>query len=518
MTMQDMLLDNDFVSDRLDRTLSALAVDDEDSFVYNGQAVDLSTLQTFGNKATVSSRAPTAIPADSYELYVWIGASAVFGAVLHHAVQRWMGSKSKRAVKPKSTAAPSRSVAPSVPPPVVSTLARQVSNETSHAAPTRTDETTRNAVHDDEPDLVPEDYPGIGTRSPCPPPFAVREDSTTTHLDGTLTIPAVMHTTTIDTAREAIGLMNMVKEAASDQGIDLGDNTSMMWAMTLQSQALVLNAREHNELRRLAYDSAQRAVDRQLTSQQHAEIIEVHQSEPDWLTKLKQAYDRCASWWVPSLIVSATAVAVVDLAEFWLGLRSLNMIELVCYGTGTVFDGQLRRDPVPSWSTPTSNYGMKWYASYLPFGIDALNLGDMATCSLYAVARLFAVVLAMVPLVIFRSALSRLYVPEHVVSGLFTAYLVFLLCWSECIPQDYIWQVATLLVAASVSVHVVLRFMYETMRQEFQTLGTTPSIASVNEKLAWFDDTAHRILLLPVLVGMGYFLFRCLCTETFLMA
>jgi hypothetical protein len=123
-----------------------------------------------------------------------------------------------------------------------------------------------------------------------------------------------------------------------------------------------------------------------------------------------------------------------------------------------------------------------------------------------------------VPLWFARAALSRLYVPEHVLSGLCTAYLVFLLCWSECIPQAYIWQVATTLVAASISVHVVLRIMYETMRQEFQTLGTTPSIANLNEKLAWFDDTAFRILLLPVLVGAGYFLYRCLCTDMLLMA
>jgi hypothetical protein len=522
MTMEDMLLDDDFVSDRLDRTLSALAVDDEDSFVYNGQAVNVGTLQDFGNKATVSSRIPTAIPADSYEWYVWIGASVVFGALLNHAGQRWMSTKSKQAVaKPKSAAAPSKSVAPSVPqPPVVSTLARQVSNETAQSAPLPTNETTHNA-HDDEPDLVSEDYPGIVTRSDRPPPFAARDKSTTTsQLDGTLTIPVVLHTTTMDTARETIGLMSIVKEVASDQGIDLGDNTSMMWAMTLQSQALALNAQEHNEVRRLTYDSAQRAIDRQLSSQQHEEIMEVQKSEPDWLTKLKQAYERCASWWVPSLVLSAGVVALVDLAEFWHDMSSLSWTELMCYGTDTVFDGQRRRAPVPSWSSPTSNYwyGMNWYPSYFTFGLDDLNLGDMATCSCYAVGRLSFVALAMAPLWFARSALSRLCLPEHVLSGLCTAYLVFLLCWSECIPLDYIWQVATLLVVASVSVHVVLRIMYETMRQEFQSLGTTPSIASVNEKLAWFDDTAHRILLLPVLVGVGYYLFRGLCKETFLMA
>jgi hypothetical protein len=113
-------------------------------------------------------------------------------------------------------------------------------------------------------------------------------------------------------------------------------------------------------------------------------------------------------------------VALFDLAEFWLsGEHSLTMTELVCYGTGTVFDGQLQHE---SWSAPTSKYGMKWYASYFSAGIDALNLGDVAKCSFYAVARLLFLALAMLPVVIARSALSRRYVPEHVLSGLCTAY------------------------------------------------------------------------------------------------
>jgi hypothetical protein len=58
---------------------------------------------------------------------------------------------------------------------------------------------------------------------------------------------------------------------------------------------------------------------------------------------------------------------------------------------------------------------------------------------------------------------------------------------------------------------------YEKTRQELQTLGTTPSIVRVNEKLAWFDDTARQVLLLPVHVGVVYVLLRLLYSEALLM-
>jgi hypothetical protein len=68
--------------------------------------------------------------------------------------------------------------------------------------------------------LVPEDYPGIGTCSHHPPPFAGHDDSMTMQLDGTLMM-------SMDASREAIELMNTIKEAASDEDIELG--MGMMW-------------------------------------------------------------------------------------------------------------------------------------------------------------------------------------------------------------------------------------------------------------------------------------------------
>jgi hypothetical protein len=143
-------------------------------------------------------------------------------------------------------------------------------------------------------------------------------------------------------------------------------------------------------------------------------------------------------------------------------------------------------------------------------GMRGLTLANVITVRIYAPLQ------ALVSLNYVRRFLLLLSVPEHIVSGLYTVYLVVHLCSSGWVPQEYIWKVATCIVVACVSLHVKLRSLHEKMSQELQTLGTNRSIAMVNEKLAGFNASARQILLLPMLVGLAYILLRRLCLEALL--
>jgi hypothetical protein len=199
---------------------------------------------------------------------------------------------------------------------------------------------------------------------------------------------------------------------------------------------------------------------RRVTLLRAEEIAEAPEVEPDWPTKVKRAYDQCQSSWLATMLLTAM---VMDFAEFWLSGRS-----------------------------------------------STLNMNDVI------IRQLCILLLLMVPLAVVLRTLPHV-IPE-LASAVYTHYVVLFLYVSGVIPHGYILPVLRCFTAMSLLFHTALRYTYNKACEEFRTLGTTPSIAKVNEKLVWFDETARHMLLLPVLLGVGYFLFRCLYSEALLMA
>jgi hypothetical protein len=124
------------------------------------------------------------------------------------------------------------------------------------------------------------------------------------------------HQLTLQTAKDIVASADAIEQALKESGRPLDRNLAMQWAMTNQTASREIYAREQAEKRGYMYDNFQNGIDREISLEQHKEIIACMKEESGWSGELRDARDRCRGAISTAIIRGIVLVALTKLIPF----------------------------------------------------------------------------------------------------------------------------------------------------------------------------------------------------------
>jgi hypothetical protein len=350
------------------------------------------------------------------------------------------------------------------------------------------------ARNDSAPHLIPEDN-ADETGMIC-------SAGTSTAVDQPqiLTLPRSKQSTP-DDANHVVLLVSSFQKNCEKHGIPFDSAIAWKWAMQQQMTDRIIHAQENLDVRRFVYDHSQRTMDRTLSQQQHDENLSAGREDKDWLTKMTNVRDRAYDALVRVVYQSLISIFMVVLAQpvlFMLHLwYTLSTTQLVCYGTGTMYDPtmmiEIKKSSSHSW----------WYTRYAPTlsYIDSFTtsaVGDAATCVVFTAGRLLFFIGAIVLVYIASWILHQLALSNRIQQVCKSAVLLSLLSTYNWLPKHDLFR---MLICLSIIVSVCycyVSYQFQSARGKFQKLNPTlPQVSHVNEYVSWFDDAISLIHIIP---------------------